>query len=106
MYLVFVAYYDSMIFSKILCSEDGGFLPIIEIALLFHLQLYKPGWLDLEPKWARLARMGHMWDFFRSELSTFWLGEPTVLDTLRNIHTRKINPAFYLLVKIDYIGSD
>ena len=34
MYLVFVAYYDSMIFSKT-CSEGGVFPRIIEIALLF-----------------------------------------------------------------------
>ena len=39
MYLVFVVYFDSMIFSKILCSEVSDFPRIIEIALLFHLKL-------------------------------------------------------------------
>ena len=43
MYLVgFLVYYNSMTFSKI-CSEDGDFPPITEIALLFHLQLSKQG---------------------------------------------------------------
>ena len=55
MYLVIVAYYDSIIFSKIIFSEGGVFPRIVEIALLFHLQLSSPGRLDLEPKWARLA---------------------------------------------------
>ena len=58
MYLVFVAYYDSIVFSKIIWSEGGDFPRIIEIALLIHLQLSKPGWPDLEPKWARLAPSG------------------------------------------------
>ena len=42
MYLVFAAYYNSMIFSKI-CLEGGDFPRIIEIALLFDLQLSKLG---------------------------------------------------------------
>ena len=41
MYLLFVAYYDSMIFSKI---EGGDFPPIIEIACSLILQLSKPGY--------------------------------------------------------------
>ena len=74
-----------MTFSKI-CSKGDDFPRIIEIALLFHLQLYKPGWLDLEPKWARLALNGISLALFRSEFSTFCLGEPTVLEIIRNIH--------------------
>ena len=58
MYLVFVAYYDSMIFSKIICSEGGDFSRIIEMALFFHLQLSKPVWPDLEPMWP----VGPKWD--------------------------------------------
>ena len=32
-------------------------------------------------------QMGQIWDFFTSKFSTFRLGEPTVLETIRNIHT-------------------
>ena len=53
MYLVFVAYYDSMIFSEIICSEGCDFSRIIEIALLFHLQLSKTGW----PDWTQMGQM-------------------------------------------------
>ena len=60
-----MAYYDSLIFSKMICSEGGDFPRIIEIALLFHLQLYQPGWLDLEPMWARLAQNGSYLGLFQ-----------------------------------------
>ena len=85
MYLLFVAYYDSMIFSKI-CSEGGDFPRIIDIPLLLHFQPYKPGWSNMETKWVRLAPNGTNQELFRLKFNTFWRGEPTVLETIQNIH--------------------
>ena len=56
MYLMFVAYYNSMIFSKI-CSEGGDFLYIFEIALFFYFQIsnrvsrFGAKVFQIDPKW-------------------------------------------------------
>ena len=106
MYLVFVAYYDSIIFSKIICSEGGAFPRIIYIALLFHLQLYKPGWLDLEPKWARLAPNGTYLGLFQVRIK-YILARRANPSRDYPEHTYMQNSsAFCLLVKNHYIGSD
>ena len=62
MYLVFVAYYDSIIFSKI-CSEGVDFLRNIEIALFATFQA------RVTSSWARMSPNGAIWEFFRSEFS-------------------------------------
>ena len=92
MYFLFVVYCLSRIFSQI-WSEGGDFPRVIEIALLFHLQLYKPGWQDWGQNGTDWSQMGQIRDFFRSEFSTFWLGEPTVLEIIRNTH--KVKPFIY-----------
>ena len=102
MYLVFVAFYDSMIFSKI-WSEGSDFQRIIESALLFHLQFSKTGWPDLERKWAKSDPNGTILGRFQVRIKYICA---TVLETIRNIHTRKHSQAFYLLIKMDYIGSN
>ena len=85
-------------FFVISTSDRGDFPRIIEIALLFHLQLSKPGWPDLSPNGTYLGLFQVIIKYILDRRANRSRDYPE--------HTYTQKYVSLLLVKMDYIGSD